>query len=287
MQLILPNTLEEAVEKLASACGQGYVLAGGTDLIVQMQSAAKSPALVVDIKGIPETQIVQRDKEGWSIGASVCGAELHENERLKAEWPGVIEAVDLIGSMQVQGRATPVGNLCNASPAADSVPALIAAGARAHIAGPQGERFAPVEEIPTGPGTNSLSAGEIVVALKLPAREGPAGDAYLRLIPRTEMDIAVVGAGVNLTLNAEGVCSAARVSLGAVAPTALLAEEAAETLVGTRLETEDLDRAARAAESICRPIDDKRGAAAYRVHAAGVLVRRAALIALARAWANG
>lgn len=283
MQLILPASLDEAIDKLASACGQGYVLAGGTDLIVQMQSKVKTPALVVDIKRVPETQIVQRDDDAWTIGASVCAAELFENEALKAEWPGVIEAIDLIGSMQIQGRATPVGNLCNASPAADSVPALIAAGAEVHIVGPQGQRLAPVEEIPTGPGTNSLSAGEIVVAIKLPARTKRSADAYLRLIPRTEMDIAVVGAGVSLTLADDGVCSAARVSLGAVAPTALIAEEAAHALIGSRIEDQDLERAAQAVRSICRPIDDKRGTAAYRTHVAGVLVKRATLIARERA----
>lgn len=283
MQLVLATSLDEAVDKLASACGQGYVLAGGTDLIVQMQSRSKAPALVVDIKRVPETRIVQRNSEGWTIGASVCGAELFENEALKNEWPGVVEAIDLIGSMQVQGRATPVGNLCNASPAADSVPALIAAGAQVHIVGPQGERMAPVEEIPTGPGSNSLSAGEIVVALKLPARQPMSSDAYLRLIPRTEMDIAVVGAGVSLTLDKGGVCASARVSLGAVAPTALVANAAADVLVGSRIEEEDLDRAADAARSICRPIADKRGTAAYRTHVAGVLVKRAAKIAKERA----
>lgn len=283
MQLILATSLDEAVNSLASACGEGYVLAGGTDLIVQMQANVRTPALVVDIKRVPEAQTLRRTSEGWTIGAAVCGAELFENEALKQEWPGVVEAIDLIGSMQVQGRATPVGNLCNASPAADSVPALIAASAEAHIVGPQGERMAPVEEIPTGPGTNSLSPGELVVALKLPPQPSRSGDAYLRLIPRTEMDIAVVGAGVNLTLDENGICAAARISLGAVAPTALIAETAANHLIGSRIEEADLHKAAEAARAICSPIDDKRGSAAYRKHTVGVLVQRAAGMAKKRA----
>jgi carbon-monoxide dehydrogenase medium subunit len=198
-------------------------------------------------------------------------------------WPGVVEAVELIGSTQIQGRATMVGNMCNASPAADSVPAMIAAGARVRIVGPGGERELPVEDMCIAPGRTALAKGEIVASVFLPARPPRTGDAYLRFIPRTEMDIAVVGAGVRLTLDEVGTCSAARVALGAVAPRPLLVAEAAEALVGTKVDGGALERLAAAASAACRPIDDKRGTTEYRTRVAGVLARRAAETALARA----
>jgi carbon-monoxide dehydrogenase medium subunit len=198
----------------------------------------------------------------------------------------VVEAVELIGSTQIQGRATMGGNLCNASPAADSVPALIAADAMASIVGPHGLREAAVEKIVTGPGTTSLDKGEVVVSFFLPARPKRAGDAYLRFIPRTEMDIAVVGAGVNLTLDGEGLCSAARVALGAVAATPLLVADAAAALIGTPVDEPALEALAAAASAACRPIDDKRGTKEFRIKVAGVLARRAAQIALERARQN-
>ena len=209
--------------------------------------------------------------------------ELAEHQALASMWPGVIDAVKLIGSIQVKGRATVGGNLCNASPAADSVPAMIAAGALARIIGPNGKREVPVEEIPTGPGRTSLGHGEVVVSFLLPKRPRRSGDAYLRFTPRTEMDIAVVGAGVNLTLNAKGVCTRARVSLGAVAERVLLVPEAAAALIGHRINAEALERLAAAASAACRPIDDKRGTKEFRIKVAGVMARRAAEIAVERA----
>jgi carbon-monoxide dehydrogenase medium subunit len=209
--------------------------------------------------------------------------ELIENEAFAKAWPGVIDGVKYIGSVQVKGRASMGGNLCNASPAADSVPALIAAGAIACIAGPKGRRELPVEELPTGPGKTALAVGELLVSFKLPRRAPRSGDAYLRFTPRTEMDIAVVGAGVNLTLDEKGVCSSARVALGAVAERALLVPEAAAALIGTKVDAAALERLGAAASAACRPIDDKRGTKEYRVKVAGVMVRRAAAIALQRA----
>jgi carbon-monoxide dehydrogenase medium subunit len=197
----------------------------------------------------------------------------------------VVEAARLIGSTQVQGRASLGGNLCNASPAADSVPALIAAGAVLRVAGPAGERELAAEALQLGPGRHALAPGEVLVAIALPARAPRSGDAYLRLIPRTEMDIAVAGAGVWLALDADRRVSQARVALGAVAPTALRVDAAAQALIGTRLEDEALARLAAAASAACRPIDDKRGTAAYRIRVAGVLARRAAVIAYERACA--
>jgi len=210
---------------------------------------------------------------------------LKRDRALAAAWPGVVEAANLIGSVQVRNRATMAGNLCNASPAADSVPALIAAGATCLIAGPQGEREVPVEAIPLAPGRTSLAPGEFVVEIRLPPR-GQGGDAYLRSIPRTEMDIAVVGAGANLVLDGEGTCTAARIAVGAVAPTAILVPEAGAALVGTRLDEPALAAMAEAVRAACRPIDDKRGTAEYRTAMAEVLARRVVAIARQRAGEN-
>ena len=194
-----------------------------------------------------------------------------------------VEATDLIGSTQIQGRASLGGNLCNGSPAADTVPALIALAAEAVVAGPAGQRSVPVESFITGPGETVLRDGELVVELRIAKPAPRSGDAYLRFIPRTEMDIAVVGAGVNLTLDADGTCTAARVSLGAVAPTPLVVPEAAAALIGTRIDEQALLRAADAASAAANPIDDKRGTVAYRRKIAGVLTRRSAAIAAERA----
>jgi carbon-monoxide dehydrogenase medium subunit len=207
---------------------------------------------------------------------------LSEHPRFGKIWPGVLEAVNLIGSKQVQGRASAGGNLCNGSPAGDSVPAMIAAGAIVTVQGPGGRRQMKVEEVPAGPGRTNLKPGEILVSFTLPPRPPGSGDAYLRMIPRTEMDIAVVGLGVSLTLK-DGVCTAARVGLGAVAPTALLVEGAAKALIGSRLDDKALEAAAKACRDACKPIDDKRGTIAYRIKTAGVLLRRTTKIAAERA----
>ena len=280
-----PESIESAVALLANGVGT-RILAGGTDLLVQLRAGLIEPELVVDIKSIRATREITAEGDGYRVGAAVSGAELGEHKDLKRAWPGVVEAVELIGSTQIQGRASMGGNLCNASPAADSVPALIAAGALCTVAGPGGQREVPVEEICTGPGQTSLDKGEFVVSLFFPRRAPRSGDAYLRFIPRTEMDIAVVGAGVNLSLDETGVCSAARVVLGAVAPTAMLVPEAGAALVGTRLEEADLQAMAAAASAACKPIDDKRGTVEYRVKVAGVIARRACAIAIERARNN-
>ena len=283
MQYVSPSAIGEAVALLSGASGTPFVMAGGTDLVVQMGAGLRKPDLVVDIKNIPELTRITEDAGGFHIGAAVCGAEIHEHAGLVAAWPGVVEAIDLIGSMQVQSRATPAGNLCNASPAADSVPAMIAAGATVTVVGPDGRRDVPVESIPTGPGKTSLKKGEFITTINLPPKRARSGDAYLRFIPRTEMDIAVVGAGVNLTLDQSGTCSFARVAIGAVAPTAILVPDAAAAMVGTKLDESALDKAANAVRAACKPIDDKRGTAEYRIRISGVIFKRAAAVALARA----
>jgi carbon-monoxide dehydrogenase medium subunit len=286
MRYEAPETFESAVALLAAARGDARVLAGGTDLLVQLRTGLIEPELVVDVKRIPEVHAITAENGGFRIGAAVSGAELGEHPEVKKMWPGVVEAVELIGSTQIQGRATMVGNMCNASPAADSVPALIAAGAIARIIGPGGRRELPVEDVCVAPGRTALAKGELVTSVFLPARPPRTGDAYLRFIPRTEMDIAVVGAGVCLSLDARGTCTAARVGLGAVAPRQLLVAEAADALIGTKVDDAALAALAEAASAACRPIDDKRGTREYRIKVAGVLARRAAEIALARAREN-
>ena len=283
MRFETPETLDAAVSLLAGADGVAKVLAGGTDLLVQLRSGAPKPALIVDIKRIAETRTIGEEDGGWRIGAAVAGAEMGEHEALKAAWPGVVEAMELIGSTQIQGRATPGGNLCNGSPAADCVPALVAARATARIVGPDGTRDVPVEDVVEGPGKTILKKGEFVASFLLPARAKGQGDAYLRFIPRTEMDIAVVGAGVCLTVDGSGTCTAARVALGAVGPRVIVAEQAAEGLVGTPLDDAALDRLASAASAAAQPIDDKRGTSDFRRKVAGVLARRAAAVARDRA----
>ena len=281
-----PSTVDEAVGLLANASGKARVLSGRTDLIIQMRSGRTRPELIVDIKNIEGSIGIREESDGWHIGAATPGAMIGDHEKLCAEWPGCAEAVQLIGSTQVQGRASFAGNLCNASPAADSVPALIAAGAKAVIAGKNGIRSIPVEQVPAGPGRTTLAADEFVAEFIIPKREGKTGDAYLRFIPRTEMDIAVVGAGVCLTLDDSGTITAARVSLGAVAPTVLLVEDAGAALVGTKLDDAAMAKLDSACQAVCNPIDDKRGTIEYRTKVAGVMARRAAAIAYERAAAR-
>jgi CO/xanthine dehydrogenase FAD-binding subunit len=285
-----PTTVSELLQLMSAtpADAPARPLAGGSDLIVQMGSGRVQPTKLVDMKRIPDLVGIKHDSNGWHIGAATPIALMGEHAQLRAVWPGVVEAATLIGSKQVQGRGTIAGNLCNASPAADSVPALIAAGAIAVVgcAGADGKvttREIAVESIPKSPGRTNLATNEVVLSIRLPNRSARAADAYLRLTPRTEMDIAVVGCGVSLELDAEGCVTAARVGLGAVAPTALLVPAAAEALVGSKLEAEALARMEAAVRAACRPIDDKRGTAEYRIQVAGVLARRAATIAQQRA----
>ena len=280
-----PESLDGAVT-LLSGGGGGKILAGGTDVLVQLHTEMIEPDVIVDIKNIPELKRLSEDEGAWTVGAAVSGMNIIDNDAFQTAWPGVCEGVALIGSIQVKGRASIGGNLCNASPAADSVPAIIAAGAIANIVGPGGSREEPVENIVTGPGQTSLADGELIVSFSFPAKQANSGDCYLRLTPRTEMDIAIVGAGVNLTLDDDGTCTAARVSIGAVAPTPLLVEDAANALIGTKVNDAALDAMVEAVRAACNPISDKRGTREYRIKTAGVIARRAALKALERAQAN-
>lgn len=283
MQYAAPETTADAVSLLAKARGRAHVLAGGSDLLVRLRGGFIEPDLIVDIKRIKSMGRIRKTADGFVIGAAVPCAALGEHAALTKAWPGVVEAANLIGSRQIQGRCTLVGNLCNGSPAADGVPALIAAGASVSIAGPKGSRLLDVRKVVTAPGKVSLKKGEIVEAIHLPRRVARSADAYLRFIPRTEMDIAVVSAGVNLTLDRKGVISEARVALGAVAPTALLVEAAGKALIGTRLDENAVTALESAAGAACSPISDKRGTVEFRTQVAAVLARRAAFAAYTRA----
>lgn len=283
MRYVSAATAKEAAGLLAKEKGKAFVLAGGTDLLVKMKAGVVEPDLVVDIKAIKGLKDIKGGPKGFMIGAAVPCAALSENAALAKAWPGVVEAAQLIGSKQVQGRCTMAGNLCNASPAADSVPALIAAGAVAHVAGPLGSRKVAVENVPVGVGRTSLKKAEFITAIELPAKKPRSGDAYLRFIPRTEMDIAVVSCGISLTLDAKGVITQARVALGAVAITAILVKDAAKAIIGSKLDEAAKAKLAAACAAACKPINDKRGTIEFRTEVAGVLARRAAETAYARA----
>lgn len=286
MRFEQPKTAEAAAALLAGTQGLAKVLSGGTDLMIHMRNGNVKPELVLDVKGITEMNTIAVEDGGYRFGAAVSCMQLLENTAFAQTWPGVIDGANLVGSIQVRGRATVAGNLCNASPAADTVPAMIAAGAIARVVGPNGRREVPVEEIPAGPGKTTLAKGELIVSFFLPKRPPRSGDAYLRFTPRSEMDIAVVGVGLNLTLDESGTCTHARVSLGAVAERALLVPEAAAALIGTKVDEAALAKLAAAASAAARPIDDKRGTKVFRIKLAGVLARRAAEKALSRAKGN-
>ena len=278
-----PSTFAEAAQLAAGATGTTRFLLGGTDVLVQLRLGMETPDDLIDVKGIPGTSEIARTEDGgWRIGAAVPGVVLGENADLVSDWPGVVEGMELIGSTQIQSRATLIGNLCNASPAADGVPGLVAAAATVTVVGPDGTREAKVEDIPIGPGKTSLRPGEVISAINLPPRGAGGGDAYLRFIPRSEMDIAVVGCAVSLRLDGNTVAEA-RVALGAVAPTVLVVPEAAEAIVGTTVGEAELDLLAAASSAACRPIDDKRGTVEFRTDVAGVLAKRSAKIAYGRA----
>jgi carbon-monoxide dehydrogenase medium subunit len=281
-----PSSVEEAVKVLAGSAGLAKVMSGGTDLLVQLRSGRLQPDLIVDTKRIPGLIGIREEGDKFVIGAATPGAMLSDHKGLDHAWPGIVEGADLIGSTQIQGRASLAGNLCNASPAADSVPAVIAARATVVIAGPGGRREALAESICTGPGRTSLAKGEFIVEFHIPKPKAHQCDAYLRFIPRTEMDIAVVGCGINVTLDDGGTCTDARVVLGAVAPTTVLVEDAAKALIGHKLDDATLAAVDAAAQKACKPITDKRGTIEYRTKVAGVLARRVAAIAFERAAAR-
>lgn len=281
MRVIAPKSVGEALAALGDN-DDARVFAGATDLIPQMRSGRPEPAVMVDLKRIERLVSLVQNDDHWTVGAALPTSELTRNSTFSAMFPGLAEASGLIGSDQIQNRSSWGGNLCNASPAADSVPALIANGVRAVVASTAGERTIPVSEVVTGPGQTSIGANEFIVEFEVDTPPANTADAYLRLIPRTEMDIAVVGAAVRLTMDGP-TCTAASVVLGAVAPTAVEVPDAEAALVGSTLDAAALDAVAVACSAACNPIDDKRGTVAYRRQVSGVLARRAAINAAQRA----
>ncbi|MCH1551129.1 MAG: xanthine dehydrogenase family protein subunit M [Pseudomonadales bacterium] len=283
---LAPQSVQEALSVLDDHLKRGeraQILSGGTDLLVQMRSVDKTPRLILDIKQLAEANRLEVTDQSIYIGAAVPSALMTENVDLQALLPGLMEAADLIGSTQIQGRATICGNLCNASPAGDSIPAMIAAGAQCEIASESGTRLLAVEDFVVGVGKNALLPSEFVLGLTIPRPAARQKDAYLRFIPRTEMDIAVAGCGVSVSVDAAGQCTAARVAIGAVAPTPRLVPEAAAALVGTTLDEAALAAAGAACTAASSPITDKRGTVEYRRKVIAVLCRRAVAIAKQRA----
>jgi carbon-monoxide dehydrogenase medium subunit len=280
-----PGTLAAAVALLGERRGTASILAGGTDIIVQAREGRRRPALLLDVKKIPElTAIRAADDGGLIIGAAVPCARLCANEDVARLYPALIEAAWLIGGTAIQSRASLGGNLCNASPAADSIPALIALGAVCEIAGPRGVRELPVDAMCTGPGANALADDELLVALRLPAPAPNSGAAFERFIPRNEMDIAVCNCAVSVTLSDDrSTFVSGRIVLGAVGPTPLLAQDASAALAGKPATPDTIAQAAELAASAARPITDMRGSAAQRRHLAKVLTRRVMERAVARA----
>ena len=280
-EFLSPTSLAEAQAVVGKGSENSW-LAGGTDLLVGIRLGLRDPSRVIDLKKIPELTAIEVGETSVRIGAAASAFDVLHNSDVPTLFPGLAEALNLIGSTQIAGRCSAGGNLCNASPAADSIPALIANGAQCRILGPEGERMLAVEDFVVGPNQNALTPGELLVELVLPRPARVTSDAYLRLTPRTEMDIAVAGAGVSITLDDSDTCTAARVAIGAVAPTALLVAAAGEALVGSQLDRAAIDAAVAAARAAAKPISDKRGTAEYRTHVVGVLVSRAIANAQAR-----
>ena len=282
-----PATLREAVKLLAEKGEGARVLTGGTDLIVQMRGRRFQPDRVVDIKKIPEVnELTFSPRKGLRIGAAVPCHIIYHNADVIERYPGIVDAAMIIGGIQIQGRATLGGNLCNASPSADSIPAMIAYGAIAEVQGPQGKRKIPVEEFCVSPGRNALQPGEMLVCLQIPQCKSNTGAHYLRFIPRNEMDIAVVGVGASVELAGRGKAQTfkrVRIALAAVGPTPIFASDAGTSLEGQPVSEESILAAAEAARSAAKPISDMRGPAEYRTHLVGVLTKRALIGAVKRA----
>lgn len=272
-----PQSVDEAVSLLAEGGDDTGILAGGTDIIAQLREGRRRVNLLMDVKKIPETNELSYDPQGGlQIGSSVPCCLIYENEIISAAYPALVDSTSLIGSVQIQGRATVGGNLCNSSPAADTIPTIIVLGAVCQIAGPDGRREVPVEEFCTGPGQNVLGNGEFLISLHIPVPKKNSGAFFLRFIPRNEMDIAVVNAAASVVLNDEGTSiSEAKIAVGAVAPIPLRVLEAEEALVGQEISDDIIQKASDIAQASANPISDMRGTIRQRKHLTGVLTRRA------------
>ena len=285
IDFVKPNTVNEAVELMASKGDRARMMAGGTDILVQLRAGRRSLDLVVDAKGIPElNQITYDPQNGLTLGASVPCYQIYQNEAVANAYPGLIDCASLIGGIQIQGRASIGGNLCNAAPSGDSIPAVIALRGVAHIAGPNGTREVAAEDFCTGPGRSVLQAGEILVSIHLPPPQAHSGANYLRFIPRNEMDIAVAGVGTSVVLDASGQnFVSARISLASVAPTPVFCKDAGESLAGKPVSEATIQEASEKAQADAVPINDMRGTIRQRIHLVGVLTRRTLNNAVERA----
>lgn len=285
IQYAAPESIRDAVAILSQFGPRARVLAGGTDLIVQVREYARDVDVMVDGKRIPELMTLSFDPQtGLTLGAAVPCYRIYRDPAVREHYPGLIDAVSMIGGTAIQGRASVGGNLCNSGPAADTIPPLIVYSATARIAGPEGERSVPVEEFCTAPGKNCLKEGELLVWLHLPPPPPHSGARYLRFIPRNEMDIAEVGVGASVVLNPAGdTFVSARIALAAVAPTPLYVAEAGAALAGRPVSDDTIQEVASLAQAAARPISDMRGTAEHRRHLVGVLTRRAIKGAVDRA----
>lgn len=277
-----PKTLSEAIELISKYGDDSRLIAGGTDLIVQMRIGRRTPKVVINTKAVEEMNQLTCDSSGLTIGAAVPCYKIYQNPEIISAYPGIIDSASLIGGIQIQGRATIGGNLCNAAPSADAVPVLIANRAICNIASTKGTRNVPVEDFCTGPGQNILNPDELLVSLSFPKHDSNFGSRYIRFIPRNEMDIAVAGAGVSITLENE-VIKSIHVALASVAPTPILVKKITEELTGTNLTPETLSRAGELAKEAATPITDMRGTIEYRKHLSDVLTKRALADAIKRA----
>ena len=280
-----PNSLRQAISMLTEKNGMAKILAGGTDLIVQLRGNRFQAEHVIDVKNIPELdELSYGSKKGLTIGAAVPCYRIYNDDNCVNRYPGLIDSAAIIGGIQIQGRASFGGNVCNSSPSADTIPILIAYGANCEIAGPNGKRRVPIEDFCTGPGQNILQPGELLVSIRIPTIKNASGAHYLRFIPRNEMDIAVVGAGAYVELgNRKKTFKKVRIGLAAVAPTPLFAREASESIIGRTVHEDTIEAAAEAAKGSATPISDMRGTAEYRTHLIGVMTKRALQGAIKRA----
>ena len=283
-----PKTVAEAVKLLAAHGEKARPLCGGTDLLIQLRAGVRRPEYVVDVKNIADLRRISFDMQhGLRLGAAVPAIEIYENADMRKYYPGLTEAAHLIGSLQIQSRASVGGNLCNGSPAADTTPALIALGAKCRVVGPKGERMVAAEDFCTAPGRTVLDPSELLVEFHIPTPARHSSDAYLRFIPRNEMDIAVVGVGAAVTLDvSDDRIAEARIGLAAVGPTPIFAREASQSLAGKKIDDAAIGRAGQMAIAASSPIDDMRGTAEYRRHVIGVLTRRSLAKAIERARAS-
>ena len=279
---VAPRSLADAFAHLTNG-RSSLMLAGGTDVIVQLREGRRHCDQLIDIKHIPELMALRFAEDGTlEIGAAKPLAEIYEDPEVARRLPGLVDAAGLIGGIQVQSRASLGGNLCNASPAADASPALMVLGARLVIGSATGTREVPVEEFFLGPGKNALQPGELLVQVKIPAQPANSNAHYLRFIPRNEMDIAVASAGVRFALNGAGRIESARVAIGAVAATPLMVPAAADALNGNLPTDETFAAAGEASAALATPINDMRGSIAQRHQLVRVLTIRALRGALTR-----